>query len=97
MLGAGPIYVEGNILSESKSCISEVDITPRRRVVIARGWSNANIVDNANLSLQSNPAFNSSSASLFPPLTNAYVVTQVVRYCPGKFCLAHNLVYNLMG
>ena len=33
--------------------------------------------------------------SLFPRLTNAYVVTRVVRYRPGGFHPVYNLVFNV--
>ena len=53
-------------------------------MVTTWGSSNAVVVDNMGLSLPSNPAFNSLLASLFPQLTNAYLVTCVVRYRQGE-------------
>ena len=84
---------QGNIFSDSKSHIPEVDITPIQQEVMTREWSNAVVVDNTALSLPSNPAFNSFLASLFPQLTNAYLVTHVVRYRPGESHSPYNLVF----
>ena len=85
---SGQFCGQGNLLSDFKSRISEADITPRQKEVTS--WK-FHVVDNTGMSLPSNPAFNSLLASLFPRLTNAYLVTHVVRYRQGESRHAHNL------
>ena len=71
-------FRQGNIFSDFESVISEVDITPRQKIVA--GYS---VVD-TDLSLPNNPAFNSFLASLAPRLTNSYLVTCIVQYREGE-------------
>ena len=84
---SGRFCNQGNLFSDFKSRITELDLTPRQQVVVTWGLYNAVVVDSMGLSLPNNPAFNSLLASLFARLTNAYLVTRVVRYRQGESVL----------
>ena len=90
---SGQFCVQGNLLSDFKSRISEADITPRQKEVTS--WKhNPVVVDNTGMSLPNNPAFNSLLAPLTPQHINAYLVTHVVRYRQGESRSAPNLVFK---
>ena len=67
--GSGQFYSQGNLFSDSKSLISEADITPRSKTV-----TDLSVVI-TGLTLPNNPAFNSLLAFFAPQLTNSYVNT----------------------
>ena len=80
---SGQFCSQGSVFSDFKPCILEADLTPRQQEMTMEG-SNAVVVDNIGLSLLRNLAFNSLLASLFPRLTNAFLVTRVARYREGE-------------
>ena len=90
---SGQFCIQGNLLSDFKSRISEADITPRQKGMTACS-PNGVVVDNTGMLLPNNPAFNSLLAPLVPQHINAYLVTHVVRYRQGESRSAHNLVFK---
>ena len=87
---SGRFCRQGNLFADIKSFVSEVDTVPRQQEVMVGQYSTIVDVDERALSLPSNHAFNSSLASLSPRLTNAYLVTRVVR-CRQRESRAHTL------
>ena len=75
---SGHFCIQGNLFSEFRPLVPEVDITPRQKTVTGYG-----VVD-TDSSLPNNHAFNSFLASLAPQLTDSYLVTRVVRYRKGE-------------
>ena len=86
---SGEFGRRGSIFDDIEPRVSKADIIPRPQEVTAGPNSSVVVVDDCGLSLPSNPAFNSSLASLSSRLTNAYLVTRVVQ-CRREAC-AHVL------
>ena len=84
---SGHFHHQGNLFTDVKHLIPEVDTIPRQQEMRPGLDSNTEVVDNYCLSLPSNHTFHSLLASLSPRFTNKYLVTRVVQCRRGEYCV----------
>ena len=97
-MDSGNFHRTGNIFTDITSLNPDVDIIPRQHKVSVINRRRSLVVpDNLGLSLPSNPTFNPSLASLAPQLTNAYLITRLVRCAPKCESRIYHCIQYLMG
>ena len=76
---SGDFCYHGNLFSDIKDLISDVDLIPRQHKVIMTSLSSFAAVDNVGLSFPSYHTFNSLLAFASPQFINVYLVRRVVQ------------------
>ena len=84
---SGQFHHQGNLFTDVKRLIPEVDTVPRRQEVRPGFDSNTEVVDDCCLSLPSNHTFHSSLSSLSPQFINQYLVTRAVQCRRRESCI----------